>query len=396
MPASSSSQPTIEKERLISLAANLVRIGSPSGEEGHVAEYLASYMEGEGLAVELQEVPGGRSDASRYNVIGRLSLAAAGPRLLLTGHTDVVPPGSIGWTVPPYAGEVREGRLYGRGAADMKGGIASMVEAACALRREEADAAGELVLAFVVGEEEDQSGTRYLVASDRFRADFAYVGEPTELKPVACHNGLVSVTVTVVGRSAHASRPEEGLNAIDGMHLFLDNLRALRRTVGAKTHELTGHANLTPGTIRGGEVSNMVPDRCTLSLDRRLLPGEDAAGALHEIEGVASAVRASEPQLEVSVEAGLIEDPLETPPDHRVVTALRRAIDAATGADPGVAGWTATCDAGHLSTAGRVPTVVFGPGSLSQAHKPDEFVRVDELETAARVYVLAARELLRE
>lgn len=396
MPTSSSSQPTIDRNRLLGLASALVRIESLSGEEGHVAEYIASYMEGEGLSVELQEIEGPRTDASRYNVIGRLRFPSPGPRLLFTGHTDVVPPGEIGWTLSPYSGEVRGGRLYGRGSADMKGGIASMIEGACALRRAAWNGRGELLLAFVVGEEEDQAGTRKLVGTGRLGADFAYVGEPTELKPVACHNGLVAVTVTVIGRSAHASRPDEGLNAIDGMQLFLERLKGLRQRVAAKNHRLTGRANLAPGTIRGGEVSNMVPDRCAVTLDRRLLPGEGSDGALREIEEIADFVRSLPEGFEVKLAPGLIEDPLETPPDHRVVVAVRQAIAAATGSDPGVVGWTATCDAGHLSSVGKVPTVVFGPGSLSQAHKPDEFVRVDELEVAARSYLLAAQELLRE
>lgn len=269
-----------------------------------------------------------------------------------------------------------------------------MVEAACAVRRSASRIAGELMLAFVVGEEEDQSGTRRLVGGVPFAADFAYVGEPTELRPVACHNGLLSVTVTVTGRSAHASRPHEGVNAIDGMHLFLDNLRPLRREIEERTHRLTGRANLTPGTIQGGQVSNMVPDRCVLSLDRRLLPGESAESALGELEGVAESVRASRREFEVLLETGLTETPLETPTAHPVVTTLRTAIMRATGTDPGVVGWTATCDAGLLSTLGGVPTVVFGPGSLSQAHKPDEFVEIDQLVAAARIYSLAVTELL--
>jgi len=394
MLTDTSFQPTIDEEKLIKLASDLVRIESTSGAEGRVAEFLATYMESEGLAVELQEVERDAFDVSRYNVVASLRGGESGPRVLLTGHTDAVPPGSTGWTMPAYSGEVREGRLYGRGSADMKGGIASMVEAVCSLRRSQRQMSGEVILAFVVGEEVDQSGTRRLISDEHFGADFAYVGEPTELEPVVCHNGLVAIEIRVTGQSAHASRPDEGRNAIDGMHLVLDRLKKLRKTVRKRTHPLTGAANLAPGTIHGGEVSNMVPDHCILDLDRRLLPGESAEAALAEIEKLVENLRAVHDEFEYSTEAGLIEAPMETAAGHPAVTALRAAIEEVTGRDPGYRGWTATCDAGLLSTKGGIPTVVFGPGSLSQAHRPDEYVEVEQLCAAARIYAAATTRLL--
>ncbi len=357
-----------------------------------MAEYLASYLESVGLHAELQQLPPAESGVSRYNVIGRLVGEREGPRLLFSGHTDVVPPGTAGWSDDPYSGAFKEGRLFGRGSADMKGGIASMVEAVHSLRRSETPFSGEILLAFVVGEEVDQAGSRRLI--EDFTADFAYVGEPTELKPIVCHNGLVSVQVRVQGRAAHASRPQEGLNAIDGMYRFLGRLQQLRNEVGQRHHPLTGGANLTPGTIRGGEVSNMVPDECVLCLDRRLIPGEQAEDALEEIRAVASSLQEAGDEYQYDVISDLIEEPLETASDHVAVRALRRAAEMETGLDPGYHGWTATCDAGLLAAVGKIPSVVYGPGSISQAHKPDEYIEVEQMNIAARVYAQTVEQLL--
>lgn len=402
--------PSIDTDRLSDLAARLVRIPSTSGREGDVARFLATYLGDAGFSVELQEVEGGpggssaagglasdrsdsreKQDGGRFNVIAVYGRGT--PRLLLTGHTDVVPPGT-GWTIDPYAGELRDGRLVGRGAADMKGGIASMVEAALMIRASAAAPRGQLMLAFVVGEEVDQSGTRALIERQGNGADYAIVGEPTELRPVVCHKGLLSLSITVGGRAAHASRPNEGVNAIDGMHLFLDRLRPLRAAVSGKAHPLAGTASLIPGTVRGGEVSNMVPAECTLELDRRLLPGEQAGEALAEIEGLARNLRREHPELRFRVEPGLVEAPMEIARDSRIVAELRTATREVRGSDPGASGWSATCDAGLLAARGGIPSVVFGPGSLSQAHRSDEEVEVAELADAARIYSLVASRLL--
>ena len=392
MPTSGSAARAVDSSSLVQLAQRLIRIASPTGSEGKIAEYLASYMESLGLSAELQQLPPGESGASRYNAIGRLVGDRKGPRLLLTGHTDVVPPGSSGWSEDPYSGTLSGGRLFGRGSADMKGGIASMVEAVCSLLRSGISLAGEVMLAFVVGEEVDQSGSRRLI--EEYSADFAYVGEPTELKPIVCHNGLVSVQACVRGRAAHASRPQEGLNAIDGMFRFLERLQPLRDEIGRRRHPLTGTASLTPGTIRGGEVSNMVPDECVLCLDRRLIPGERAGDALEEIRAIASSVQEGAEGFHYDIISELVEEPLETEPDHAAVRALRKAAEAETGRDPGYHGWTATCDAGLLETVGKIPSVVYGPGSISQAHTPNEYIDVEEMNIAARVFARTVERLL--
>lgn len=393
MPPTDTLDSLVEEASLHRLACELVRIPSVAEEEGELAAHLASYLEGIGFEVELQDVHSSQAFARRSNVIARAG--AGGPALLLSGHTDVVPPGT-GWSLPPYAGEVRDGRLYGRGAADMKGGIASMVEAASAFRRSRLMSRGRVVLAFVVGEEVDQAGTRALVDGSKVDCDFAIVGEPTELAPIVCHKGLIAVTITVSGQASHASRPQEGRNAIDGMHALLDGLRPLRERLSRRGHPLTGPATLTPGTIRGGEVSNMVPAECTLELDRRLLPGETAEAALGEIEEVVGAVRAANPGLGYTVRSGLVEAPMEISEESPIVLALRRAGREVEGRDPGTQGWTATCDAGLLSSESGIATVVYGPGSLSQAHRPDESVALGELTTAARIYARVISELFNE
>lgn len=381
----------VDEQRLVRLARDLVRIPSLTrpGQEGPVAAYLAEYLSRAGLAVEMQEVEPGRP-----NLIATLKGVAPGRRLILNGHTDVVPPGETGWTDPPFAGAVRDGRLYGRGAVDMKGPIASLVEALLAVKAAGAPFRGEVALTLVVGEEDGQHGIRHLIEAAGLRGDWGIVAEPTELKPVICHKGLVTATVTTLGRSCHASRPHEGVNAIDQMSRVLIALQELRARLAGRAHPILGPPTLSAGTMRAGELTNMVPDRCVLTVDRRVLPGEEMDQVVGELAEMLGAIAASDPTFQFTLEAHDRELPMEISAESPVVTAVRRATEQVLGADPGVHGWSATCDANVMVNAGGIPTVIYGPGSISQAHQPDEFVELDQLFKAARVYALAILGLL--
>lgn len=381
----------VQDERMVRLASALVQIPSLTrpGEEGPVAAYVAEYLSRAGLEVTLQEVEPGRP-----NVVATLKGVAPGPRLILNGHTDIVPPGEAGWTVPPYGGEVRDGRLYGRGAVDMKGPIAALIEAVLAVKEAGVPFRGEIVLALVVGEEDGQHGIRHLVEVAGLRGDWAIVAEPTELKPVICHKGLASIIVTTHGKSCHASRAHEGVNAIDQMNRVLTALQGLRERLAGRVHPVLGSPTLSAGTIRGGELTNIVPDTCTLTLDRRVLPGEAMDGVVGEVEELLAALAQGDPLFRYTVECHDRELPMETAADSPVVTALRQATAQILGADPGTHGWSATCDANVLVNSGGIPTVIYGPGSISQAHQPDEYVEVEQLRQAARIYALAIWTLL--
>jgi acetylornithine deacetylase/succinyl-diaminopimelate desuccinylase family protein len=355
---------------------SLVRTPSVTGSEKEVAATLAGWCRTTGLEVELREAQPGRP-----NVLARWSTGRR-PVQLLTGHLDTVPVGQ-GWTRDPFGAEIHGGRLYGRGACDMKAGLAAMLSAVFDLRSRGLEPAGDVVLAAVVGEEEDSVGTLALLA-DGIEADRALLAEPTRLELVRANRGLVNFRLTVGGASAHASSPELGRNAIvAASHLVLE-LEAISARLAVSPHPRLGAPNLTVGTIHGGTRPYVVPDRCTLELDRRLNPGETAETARAEIDEAVSAVRLQLPWLKVQVELGSEYLPFELDEGDGLVSAAAAAMRGA-GLEPRIGVWRAASDAGFLVQRAAIPCVLFGPGDIANAHRPDEFVELEEVEAAREV-----------
>jgi acetylornithine deacetylase/succinyl-diaminopimelate desuccinylase family protein len=380
----------IDEERLIQLARDLVRFDTdnPPGNETALAEFLGSYLGKLGLEIEYQEVKPGRS-----NVLARLGSADASPHLILNGHIDTVPSGA-GWTKDPHGGEVIDGRMYGRGTSDMKAGVAAMMIAVEAIVRAGIPLRGRLTLAGVIDEEDTQDGTRYAVEQG-LRGDFAIVGEPTEFLPVIAHKGDMYIEITTHGVEAHASTPHAGVNAIDQMADVIVELRALAADYAARPHPIVGPPTLTVGTIEGGVITCMVPGSCSITVDRRVLPGEDPEAIIGEVRDRIGRIKARRSDFQAEARIGLFGPPMETAADNPVVGAIREATAEVLGKDPGVHGWSATCDANILVDQGSTPSVVFGPGSIaSQAHRPDESIGVDEIVAAAKIFTLAILKLL--
>lgn len=378
------------KPRAVELAKVLVRTKSeaPPGEEKQVAEKLAAILADAGLDVHLMEAGPGRP-----NVMACLKGEMAGPTLLYQGHLDVVPAGDPShWHVPPYAGVVRDGRLYGRGAADMKGGVAAMAAAAIALKEEHVSLKGNLLLAFVVDEEVANLGTKKMI-TDGLKADWAVIGEPTNLEIALGHRGTIAFKVRTVGRSVHAAQGQTGINAIDKAFEFAAELGQLRKTIAQRRHPLLGSASLNLTTIRGGTKVNIIPDTCELMLDRRLLPGETQASAQAEITTLLNKLRAQDREFEADLTITAYCPPGEIPAEHPLVQALGAAAEKILGTPPRLKGFEATCEASLLMTAG-IPTVVFGPGRIAQAHNADEYIEVQQLVTAQDIYAALARTLL--
>jgi acetylornithine deacetylase/succinyl-diaminopimelate desuccinylase family protein len=356
---------------------SLVRVPSVTGEEGAVAKTIAGWCSDAGLAVEMQEVAPGRA-----NVVARWGTGRR-PVLLLTGHMDTVPVGA-GWTRDPFGAEVAGGRLYGRGACDMKGGLAAILAAVHDLRAEGREPAGDVVVAAVVGEEEDSAGTLALLRAG-VEADRALLAEPTGLALVRSNRGLVNYRLTVSGRSAHASSPELGRNAIVAASELVLELDRVAARLREQPHPELGPPNLTVGTIAGGTRPYVVPDRCVLEVDRRVNPGETAATVLAEAEAAIAAVRGRVPWLEVEFEPGPEYLPFELAEADPLVAAMLGAM-AAAGLEARTAAWRAASDAGFLVARAGIPCILFGPGDVdAAAHRPDEFVDLAEVETAREV-----------
>ena len=369
------------------LAAALVRIDSRnpslvSGGPGETAcaRLLYDVLHAWGFWVELQDAAVGRP-----NLFARIGVPRGGRSLMFNGHLDVV--GSDGMIHPPFMADVRDGRMYGRGAADMKGGIAAMC--AAAWRAAKAGTRGEILIAAVADEEFDSIGTRALLARG-IRADAAIVAEPTRLSIMPAHRGFVWVEVEVVGRAAHGSRFDLGIDAIRHAGLLLAELDHIDADILPRsTHPLLGRASLHASLIEGGTGLSTYPDRCVVKLERRSIPGETAEDVLAEIERACAAVRTRRSTFEAHVRLIGAQGPSDVSVEAPVVRELAHAMEG-LGEAVGIAGMSAWTDAALLNDAG-IPAICYGPGDISLAHAAEEFIPLVEIDRATEVLAAFAR-----
>jgi len=330
--------------------------------EAAIAAAIAHHLRGIGLDVEIQEAAPGRP-----NVIGVLEGRRKGQSLMLCGHVDTV--GVEGMTAP-FDPVERDGRLYGRGSQDMKGGVAAMIDAARTIAAEGLDA-GRLIVAAVVDEEYASLGADALVT--RWRADGAVVTEPTDLRIAIGHKGFAWFEVVTRGRAAHGSRPREGRDAILRMGRVLHALEALdRRLQAAPAHPLMGTASLHASLIGGGRELSSYPDHCWLRLERRTVTGESDAQVLAEVQDLLADLTRSDPEFEASVTPLFARPSYEVPASHGLPQALRAALD-----DQDFIGMSFWTDAAVLGDAG-IPSVLFGPGGAG-LHSVEEYVEIADV-----------------
>jgi len=356
------------------LARALVRIPSvnPDGDPGTdrtgeqaCAEFIADFLRSHGAEAALHEVHPGRP-----NVVARFAADGGKPRLLFAPHTDTV--SVAGMTIDPFGGEIREGRLYGRGASDTKGPMAAMLWALHECRDLLPHLTHEVWFAGLMGEEAGQDGAKALAAREPF--DFVVVGEPTSLDVVFKHKVDMTARIVAKGRAAHSSCPERGENAITMLAAGLLNLeKALAAHFEKISDPVLAHPTFSIGTIRGGTKFNIVPDHAEAVIDLRLLPSQWKNGDAREVFEV---MRSACPGLTVEKIAG--SEALDTDPGHPLIAKLVEA-----GGKPAGAAWF--CDAAIFSSAGT-PAVAAGPGSIAQAHTEDEFIEVAALEQGVEFF----------
>jgi len=345
--------------------------GAPA--EGEVARALASVLEGWGFRVSLQEVVPGRPNVvARIGTPGRRSL-------MFNGHLDVV--GVEGMTHAPFDALTTDGKLYGRGATDMKGGVAAMCCAAW--RAAQAGLAGEVVVAAVVDEEWQSAGTKCLV--DRgVRADACIVTEPTRLAIAPAHKGFTWTEVAFTGRAAHGSRYDVGIDAIRHAGLLLAELdRVDREDLVLHTHPLLGHASLHASSISGGSGWSTYPDQCLMTVERRTVPGESPDDAVHEVRQALKRVTAATESVRGDVRHVFSQWPSDVAVDAPVVRSLSAAMEG-LGERVSIEGLSAWTDAALLNAAG-IPAICYGPGDISLAHSATEWVEEREITRATAV-----------
>jgi acetylornithine deacetylase/succinyl-diaminopimelate desuccinylase family protein len=376
-------------EPLVRMLVDLVRLPSqnPGDDEAAVAAYVADRCRALGLEVTMPEVV-----PRRPNVVARLRGDRPGPVVVLNTHLDTVPAGD-GWRDGAFGGVVRDGRVWGLGTGDAKGQVVAMLGALEALVASGRARAGEVVFTGVVDEEQGSRGAREVVKG--LRADYAIVGEPTRLRVGIAHRGSVRPRIVVHGKAAHSSTPRLGINAIFKMRKVLEALEAYTDGLDARRHPLIGPPSGSVTLIHGGIKESAVPDRCEIVLDRRMVPGETQAQVVADIEALLGRLAAADPELRVGIEGYLPTSgpPSETPRDARLVRLAEAAVREVTGRAPEVYGAGFGCDMTHFRAIGA-EAVILGPGDIDRAHRPDEYIGIDELLDGTRVYADLLERLL--
>jgi len=370
-------------DRTIDILRDLIAIDSvnPSlassgGGEAEIANAIAATLRQGGLDVEIQEVAAGRS-----NVIGILEGRQQGRSLMLCGHMDTV---GVAGMDAPFDPVQKDGRIYGRGSQDMKGGLASMIAAILRIAENGGLAAGRMLLAAVVDEEYASIGADALVT--KWKADAAVVGEPTDMKIAVGHKGFEWVEITTEGVAAHGSRPADGRDAIMRMARVLARLEKLDREIQSrKPHLIHGTGSLHASLINGGRELSTYPDWCTLQMERRTIAGEPNRCAFLEVEKILDALKSEDPEFKASAKFLFSRPPYLTPEDHDLPQMIG-AIVAGLGMKPVRGGMTFWTDAAILGEAG-IPSIVFGPRGAG-LHSTLEYVFEED--------VLACRDILIE
>ncbi|HOT91147.1 MAG TPA: YgeY family selenium metabolism-linked hydrolase [Anaerolineae bacterium] len=384
-----------EQQAMLDFLRALVRTPSFSGDEGAVAALVMAEMRRLGFDDVWMDAAG--------NVVGRVG-PQNGPALMLNSHMDTVKIADPdAWNVDPFGAEIREGRLYGLGACDMKSGLAATVYAAGLLKKRGVALQGPLLVACVVLEEPAEgTGTRTLFEEDGLHPDWVVIAEPSHLQIVRGQRGHVEMTLTVKGRSAHSSAPELGRNAIYGAARLIFNLEILAGQLA--DDPFLGPGVLAVTDIRSNAVSrNAIPDRCEMTLDRRLTIGETEAMAVLEIqriitrEGANAEVRVIEE--EVTTHTGKVYRvrraslPWALEERHPLVKAMAQAVRT-VGLRPTMTRWHFATEGAYTAAVAQVPTVGFGPGNPALPHTVNEYVEIGQVYAAAQVYAALGMQLL--
>lgn len=362
---------------------------TPPGEVAMVADWVEAWARRFEARVERQTVEPGKD-----NVLITLEFGE-GPCLLFNTHMDVNNPTGQVWTYPPFEPVIRENRVYGLGSCDAKGSLVAMLAAMERLALRSEGLRGKLILTAVMGEEAGGIGSLHLVKQG-IRADGAIVGEPTQLEAAIAHKGTYMRKIRFRGRAAHSGSPHLGINAIVHASRFCMEYERLNKKLLQFPHPELGPANAAVTILHGGTRQNTIPENAELIADRRLIPGETHQDADRELEEILSTLKADIPELHVDpIEVIVATVPSQTDRAERIVTSALQALEHVTGSPKRAQGFSAGCDMSKLVTIAGIPTVILGPGSLAQAHAPDEFVEIAQVEQAVDVYEQIARLFLK-
>ncbi len=384
----------VRKSELEKLVRDLVRIPShpevPT-QEKEVAQFLNEFLTDEGIDIRLRPV-----EKNRPNVVASLKGWGRGKSLMLNGHLDTVP--VFDMDIPPFTPKVEKGRLYGRGALDMKGGLGAMALTLVALDRARAKLQGDLYLTAVVGEERSSDGTEDIVLRGP-KADMAIVGEPTGLEIQPSHRGLEWLDVHFYGKAAHGGQAEKGINAISMASKFIRKVEEEllpRLSERRSRHTLPPTLNL--GVIQGGQQPSSVADHCVVKMDRRWIPEESLQKVFQEIHQLFDELKREDPRFKAELRRDpssmrtMTHVPNVVSRGHPLVKSLELSVKTVTGRPAKVTSFWGWTDAALLTHFAKTPTVVFGPGGAG-AHARTEYVNTDDLVSCMQVYARTALDL---
>ena len=374
----------IKRDALLSLLQDLIQIesvnpalSSKGSGEAAIARYIGDYLSNLGLEVCFQEI-----EKNRVNVVGILKGSGGGPSLMLNGHTDTVSADTM--EMDPFAAEEKDGKIYGRGALDMKSGVASLIMAVRAIVAAGIKLKGDVILALVADEEYASIGTETVV--DAYTADAAIICEPTDLDIVIAHKGFAWIKIEIFGHAAHGSLPHRGVDAIVKAGKVLAAIDELGQTGLKKmTHPLLGSASIHASLIEGGTELSTYPDYCKIELERRNLPGEDRKQITEEMQALLQRIRLQDDQFKADLDVFFFRPAFEISPDQPIVQTVSRAFESICHRTPKYEGMWAWLDSAILAQAG-IPAVIFGP-SGDGAHAVIEYVDVESVITTTQVLI---------
>lgn len=370
------------KEKMIQLVSDLVKIPSVSGNEAELAKFLMDYCTKLGFECEIDR---------HGNFFAFIKGKRPGKRLIFNSHLDTVEVGE-GWSVDPYSGKIDEDKIWGRGSTDCKAAMGAQITAALSVLEAGADFAGEICLMYPV-EEEVQNVQRkgtYLSLMDGFTGDYAVNGEDTDLHVCLACEGMLEVKITTHGVGAHGATPKQGKNAITMMCKVVEELNK----IVPGTNEYTGSGSINPGVIEGGCRSSVVPDTCVLKCSRFIVPGENGQLFVDQIEEIFRKLKAEDPDFKADVELVYDSNPSLVDKESPIVQAIKEA-HGDIGKQCPFYGTPQHDDADFLTNVAHIPTVLYGPGTGVLAHMPDEYVKIAEVEEAAKVYAMTILNILK-
>ncbi|WP_281276166.1 M20 family metallopeptidase [Flexivirga caeni] len=381
---------------MVDLTSRLVQVASenPPGNEGAAAEAFAATARSWGLEARLDRVGKDRANVLVTSERRAGEEASVGP-LLYCGHLDTVPAGDSGWDHDPFGGSVSDGRVFGRGTVDMKGGLAAMLGGLAALQTADPELASQVTLGAVVGEEVDCAGsTAFVAAHDLSACRWLVIAEPTNLDLVVAQKGALHLKVTFTGRSAHGAHPENGVNAVQHLAQLVVDLQVLQFNVA--DDPWLGRPTLSANVITGGAATNVVPGICSVVLDLRTVPSQDHLITLALIEEACARLTRDVDGLTHQVEVLNNRPSTATEPDDALITAAQRTVRRVLGTDRTVRGVSFYSDASVLQPAMEgIPTLLFGPGETAAMHQVNESVAITDLAAATRFFATLPSELIR-